>query len=57
MGEGQRLLLDVIGETLHARNEDQACGLKLLGEGACQSQSARLDHLEGADMFSELCFK
>lgn len=46
-GEGKRLLLDVAGEALQAGDEDQAGGLELLGEGVCQGQSARLDHLRG----------
>lgn len=43
---GEHLLLDVVGETLQAGNEDQAGGLELLSEGTCQSQGARLNGLD-----------
>lgn len=47
--EGLRLLLDVAGESLEARDEDVTCGLKLLGEGVSQGQGARLNNLNGGD--------
>lgn len=43
--EGERLLLDVVGEALQAGDEDQTGGLELLGEGTCQGQGARLNYL------------
>ncbi|KAG7243307.1 hypothetical protein INR49_011762, partial [Caranx melampygus] len=36
--EGECFLLDVVWEALQAGDEDQACGLELLGEGTCQGQ-------------------
>lgn len=45
--DGERLLLDVVGEALQAGGEDQAGGLELLGKGAGQGQGARLDYLIG----------
>lgn len=47
--DGERLLLDVVGEALQAGDEDQAGGLELLGEGTSQGQGARLNGLSGAD--------
>lgn len=47
--EGQRLLLDVVGQALQAGDQDQAGGLELLGEGTRQGQGARLDCLSGGD--------
>lgn len=47
--EGERLLLDVVGEALQAGDQDQAGGLELLGEGTCQGQGARLDYLSGGN--------
>lgn len=47
--EGEHLLLDVVGEALHAGDEDQAGGLELLSEGTCQGQSARLNYLDGGN--------
>lgn len=45
--EGERLLLDVVGEALQAGDKDQTGGLELLGEGTCQGQGARLNYLSG----------
>lgn len=45
--QGQRLLLDVEGETLQAGHQAQAGGLELLGEGEGQRQGAGLDRLRG----------
>lgn len=47
--EGERLLLDVVGEALQAGDEDQARRLELLREGAGQGQGARLNYLSGKD--------
>lgn len=44
--DGEHFLLDVIGETLQAGDEDQAGGLELLSEGTCQGQGARLNGLD-----------
>lgn len=41
----QGLLLDVVGEALHAGDQDQTGGLELLCEGACQGQGARFNDL------------
>lgn len=49
MAEGERLLLDVVGKTLQARDEDQAGGLELLGEGTCKDQGARLNCLSAGE--------
>ncbi len=52
--EGERLLLDVVGETLQAGDEDQTGGLELLSEGTCQGQGARLNYLreeEGMNIY------
>lgn len=56
MGERERLLLNVVGEALQAGDEDQACGLELLGEGARNGQSARLYCLKrGGENKENIC--
>lgn len=43
--DGERLLLDVVGEALQAGDDDQTGCLELLSEGTCQGQGARLNYL------------
>ena len=55
--EGERLLLDVVGEALQVRDQGEAGGLELLGEGAGQGQGARLYHLSRVDeQLDTTCF-